>query len=88
MSDNIHMTGTVLKLNVARLPTVNRVEEVARELVSRIRSGEWKPDMRLPSEQTMAVQFGVSRTVSPRSDCALEERGFGHDAPRQRRVRA
>lgn len=76
LSDNIQVTGSVLKLNVARLPTVNRVEEVARELVGRIRSGEWLPDTRLPSEQSMADQFGVSRTVIREAIARLKNEGL------------
>ena len=76
LSDNIQVTGSVLKLNVARLPTVNRVEEVARELVGRIRSGEWQPDTRLPSEQSMADQFGVSRTVIREAIARLKNEGL------------
>jgi GntR family transcriptional repressor for pyruvate dehydrogenase complex len=76
LSDNIQVTGSVLKLNVARLPTLNRVEEVARELVGRIRSGEWQPDARLPSEQSMADQFGVSRTVIREAIARLKNEGL------------
>lgn len=76
LSDNIQVTGSVLKLNVARLPTVNRVEGVARELVGRIRSGEWQPDTRLPSEQSMADQFGVSRTVIREAIARLKNEGL------------
>ena len=43
LSDNIQVMGSVLKLNVTRIPTVNRVEEVARELVAQIRSGNGNP---------------------------------------------
>jgi GntR family transcriptional regulator, transcriptional repressor for pyruvate dehydrogenase complex len=70
------VAGLVLKLDVARLPTLNRVEEVARELLGRIRSGEWQPDMRLPSEQSMAVQFGVSRTVIREAIARLKNEGL------------
>jgi GntR family transcriptional regulator, transcriptional repressor for pyruvate dehydrogenase complex len=76
LSDNIQMTGRVLKLNVSPLPVLNRVEEVARKLVSRIRSGELQPDMRLPSEQMMAVQFGVSRTVIREAIARLKNEGL------------
>ena len=76
LSDNIHMTSAVLKLNVVRLPALNRVEEVARELGSRIRSGELPAHMRLPSEQTMAVQFGVSRTVIREAIARLKNAGL------------
>jgi GntR family transcriptional repressor for pyruvate dehydrogenase complex len=70
------MTADVLKLNVARLPALNRVDEVARELMSRIRSGELQPHMRLPSEQTMAAQFGVSRTVIREAIARLKNEGL------------
>lgn len=76
MSDNIQVMGSVLKLNVTRIPTVNRVEEVARELVAQIRSGEWQPDTRLPSEQGMADQFGVSRTVVREAIARLKSEGL------------
>ena len=76
LSDNIQMTGSVIKLDVVRLPAFNRVDEVARELGSRIRSGELQPDMRLPSEQTMAVQFGVSRTVIREAIARLKNEGL------------
>jgi GntR family transcriptional repressor for pyruvate dehydrogenase complex len=76
LSDNIQVTGSVLKLNVARLPTLNRVEEVARELVGRIRSGEWQPGTRLPSEQSTADQFGVSRTVVREAIARLKNEGL------------
>ena len=70
------MTGSVIKLHVVRLPALNRVDEVARELGSRIRSGELQPHMRLPSEQTMAVQFGVSRTVIREAIARLKNEGL------------
>jgi GntR family transcriptional regulator, transcriptional repressor for pyruvate dehydrogenase complex len=76
LSDNIQVMGSVLKLNVTRIPTVNRVEEVARELVAQIRSGEWQPDTRLPSEQGMADQFGVSRTVVREAIARLKSEGL------------
>ncbi len=70
------MTANVLKLNVARLPALNRVDEVARELMNRIRSGEWPPHARLPSEQAMAEQFGVSRTVIREAIARLKNEGL------------
>jgi len=70
------MIGTVLKLNVTRLPALNRVDEVTRELTTRIRSGELQPQMRLPSEQTMAAEFGVSRTVIREAIARLKNEGL------------
>jgi DNA-binding FadR family transcriptional regulator len=55
------MPVTLLKLNVRPLPSVNRAEEVARALREQIRSRALETESRLPSEQMMALQFGVSR---------------------------
>jgi GntR family transcriptional regulator, transcriptional repressor for pyruvate dehydrogenase complex len=70
------MARAVLKLNVSRLPAFNRVDEVARELMSRIRSGGSLPGTRLPSEQAMAMQFGVSRTVIREAISRLKTAGL------------
>ena len=76
LSDNIQMSATVLKLNVARLPSVNRAEEVARELRHQIRSGALSPQMRLPSEHMMAAQFGVSRAIIREAVARLRNEGL------------
>jgi GntR family transcriptional regulator, transcriptional repressor for pyruvate dehydrogenase complex len=76
LSDNIQMTATLLKLNVARLPSVNRAEEVARELRNQIRLGALSPQVRLPSEHMMATQFGVSRAVIREAVARLRSEGL------------
>ena len=76
LSDNIQMTAMLLKLNVARLPSVNRAEEVARELRNQIRLGAMSPRMRLPSEHMMAAQFGVSRAVIREAVARLRSEGL------------
>jgi GntR family transcriptional regulator, transcriptional repressor for pyruvate dehydrogenase complex len=70
------MTATLLKLNVSPLPTMNRAEEVARALESQIRSGLLEPQARLPSEQMMALQFGVSRAVVREAIARLKNEGL------------
>jgi GntR family transcriptional repressor for pyruvate dehydrogenase complex len=69
------MIGTVLKLDITTLPALNRVDEMTRELTTRIRSGEFQPQMRLPWEQTMAAEFGVSRTVIREAIARLKNEG-------------
>jgi GntR family transcriptional repressor for pyruvate dehydrogenase complex len=64
------------KLEVSPLPTVNRAEAVARELENQIRSGALAPNTRLPSEQTMAAQFGVSRAVLREAIARLKNEGL------------
>src|SRR5262245_35573181 len=70
------MSATLLKLNVARLPSVNRAEEVARELRNQIRAGALSPRVRLPSEHRMAAQFGVSRAVIREAVARLKNEGL------------
>jgi len=36
---------------------------VAEEMISKIKTGEWKADERLPSERELAEQYGVGRNV-------------------------
>src|SRR5688572_961934 len=70
------MTAQLLKLNVSPLPSLNRAEEVARALENQIRSGALEPEVRLPSEQMMAVQFGVSRAVIREAIARLKNEGL------------
>jgi GntR family transcriptional repressor for pyruvate dehydrogenase complex len=58
------------------LPSLNRADEVARLLGERIRAGEFAIDARLPSEQIMARQFGVSRPVIRESIARLKNEGL------------
>jgi GntR family transcriptional repressor for pyruvate dehydrogenase complex len=70
------MSATLLKLNVSPLPSVNRAEEVARALENQIRSGTLEREARLPSEQMMALQFGVSRAVIREAIARLKNEGL------------
>lgn len=76
LSDNIQMPATIHKLNISRLPSVNRTDEVERILEARIRSGELPPEARLPSEHMMAMQFGVSRAVIREAIARLKNEGL------------
>jgi GntR family transcriptional regulator, transcriptional repressor for pyruvate dehydrogenase complex len=64
------------KLNVDRIPTVNRTELVARNLAEFIRSGTLPPGARLPSEHAIAKQFGVSRAVVREAVARLKNEGL------------
>ena len=70
------MPGTLLKLNVTPLPSLNRAEEVARALREQIRSRALETESRLPSEQMMALQFGVSRAVIREAIARLKNEGL------------
>lgn len=41
----------------------SKSEQLVRELIGRIRAGEWTPGTRLPSERDLAAEFHVSRTA-------------------------
>ena len=70
------MPATLLKLNVTPLPSLNRAEEVARALREQIRSRALETESRLPSEQMMALQFGVSRAVIREAIARLKNEGL------------
>jgi len=65
-----------LRLDVHRKPPAVRGETIARQLADRIVEGSLKAGDRLPSERTLALQFGVSRTVIRDAIAALVERGM------------
>ncbi|HEY1724151.1 MAG TPA: FadR/GntR family transcriptional regulator [Steroidobacteraceae bacterium] len=66
----------VVKVTEAPLRALNRAEEVARLLGERIRAGEFEVDARLPSEQIMGTQFGVSRPVIREAIARLKNEGL------------
>ncbi|HEY6451573.1 MAG TPA: FadR/GntR family transcriptional regulator [Steroidobacteraceae bacterium] len=70
------MAAPVIRVAEAPLPTLNRAEEVARLLRERIRAGEFAVDTKLPSEQIMAGQFGVSRPVIREAIARLRNEGL------------
>jgi GntR family transcriptional repressor for pyruvate dehydrogenase complex len=66
----------IAKLNVDRIPNVNRAEQVAGKLADLVRSGMYPPGARLPSEHAMAEQFGVSRAVVREAVARLKTEGL------------
>jgi GntR family transcriptional repressor for pyruvate dehydrogenase complex len=61
---------------IDRIPNVNRAEQVAGALSSRIRSGAFAPGTRLPGEHATAEQFGVSRAVVREALARLKTEGL------------
>lgn len=57
-------------------------DEVSRELLGKILSGELKPGCRLPAEREMAVSMGVSRGSVHQAIVHLELQGFVSILPR------
>lgn len=53
----------------------NKYEEVAADLVARLRQGEFQPGDRLPAERTLATEYGVSRSVIREAVRAMEQLG-------------
>ena len=75
LSDNRQMIE-IAKLNVDRIPSVNRAEQVAHGLKGYIRSGALPPGAKLPSEHAIAEQFGVSRSVIREAIARLKSEGL------------
>jgi len=75
LSDNRQMIE-ISKLNIDRIPSVNRAEHVASKLAEFIRSGTFELGARLPSEHAIAEQFGVSRTVVREAVARLKSEGL------------
>ena len=70
------MAASVIKVTESPLRALNRADEVARLLGERIRAGEFSVGARLPSEQIMASQFGVSRPVIREAIARLKNEGL------------
>lgn len=51
-------------------------KEIKQTVLDRIRSGQWLPDMLLPNEQDLAVEFSCTRTTVNRALRELAEEGF------------
>lgn len=51
-------------------------QQIAAELVRRIRSGEWKPGHQLPTTYDAAEQWGVSLSTVQRAYNLLRDRGL------------
>lgn len=50
--------------------------QVANHMASRIESGEWEPNRRLPPERELADFYGVSYDSIRRATAMLRERGL------------
>jgi len=59
-----------------KIKTNGLVQQVCQELSERVRSGVWKLGERLPSEQALAEEFGVSRTVVREAVARLKSEGL------------
>jgi GntR family transcriptional regulator, transcriptional repressor for pyruvate dehydrogenase complex len=70
------MAAQVTTVAQTPFPALNRAEEVARLLGKRIRAGEFAVGARLPSEQIMGAQFGVSRPVIREAIARLRNEGL------------
>ena len=59
-----------------RLKANNLTDQVSAALETRIASGRLKPGSRLPTEQALSVEFGVSRTVVREAVSRLKSEGL------------
>lgn len=58
------------------LPNERLSDKLAALLRQRIEAGDWSPDSRLPTEQQLTEQFGVSRTVVREAVSRLKSMGM------------
>ena len=63
-------------LSLALSPGLNRTQELAQRLAAEIRSGRLLPGSRLPTEQELSAETGVSRTVVREAVAALRADGL------------
>lgn len=63
-------------IGAARKPRRNLTQEVVEALRQRIRSGELTPGDKLPTEQKLIAEYGVSRTVIREAISALKADGL------------
>jgi DNA-binding FadR family transcriptional regulator len=63
-------------LSLALSPGLNRTQELAQRLAAEIRSGRLSPGSRLPTEQELSAETGVSRTVVREAVAALRADGL------------
>ncbi|WP_183079458.1 UTRA domain-containing protein [Rhizobium sp. WW_1] len=55
--------------------TLPRYKNIKRMILARIRSGEWPPDHRIPSENQLMATYGVSKMTAERALCELAREG-------------
>ena len=63
-------------LSLALSPALNRTQQLAQRLAAEIRSGRLLPGSRLPTEQELSAETGVSRTVVREAVAALRADGL------------
>jgi DNA-binding FadR family transcriptional regulator len=63
-------------LSLSLAPGLNRTQELAQRLAAEIRSGRLLPGSRLPTEQELSAETGVSRTVVREAVAALRADGL------------
>ena len=63
-------------LSLVLSPGLNRTQELAQRLAAEIRSGRLPPGSRLPTEQELSAETGVSRTVVREAVAALRADGL------------
>ena len=63
-------------LSLALSPGLNRTQELVQRLAAEIRSGRLPPGSRLPTEQELSAETGVSRTVVREAVAALRADGL------------
>src|SRR5690242_7743349 len=66
----------ILGAALSRTPTAHLGVAVVNDLLTAIVSGEIPPGDTLPSQERLAQQFGVSRTVIRESVKRIEEKGL------------
>jgi GntR family transcriptional repressor for pyruvate dehydrogenase complex len=60
----------------AKLKVSNLTDQFSEALTSRIAEGQWAPGTRLPTEQALSGEFGVSRTVVREAISRLKSEGL------------
>lgn len=56
-------------------------ETVYADICARVRSGEYRPDMRLPGERQLSMEYGVSRVTIRQALAKAEQHGLLTKAP-------
>lgn len=87
------MSQTVLPNQlIDRSSPIPAYQQIANDMSKRIAQGEWKIDDRLPSEQELAQNYGVSRVTFRQAMAQLERDGliekFQGKVPMSKAIRA
>jgi GntR family transcriptional regulator len=63
---------------IAPVPPYRQIAEILRR---RISSGQYRPDMRIPTESELVEEFEVARTTARRAVSVLREEGLIYTVP-------